>query len=159
MALVQTWSILSKSGPIQTKLSRPRKWIRGLTAGPLATYGTEGLRFESSNSQVSPGLHVPALHETNSPGGDLRAGSPSGPEPGHYVLSVQNWLATGARTGTLEVFGSVPGSETVVPAGIEAWTVSCTKPNGRLAGTEQIVVDRGQRKTVTVCKSGGKQPR
>jgi hypothetical protein len=27
--------------------------------------------------------------------------------PGHYVLSVQNWLATEGWTGTLEVFGSV----------------------------------------------------
>ncbi len=81
------------------------------------------------------------------------------PEPGHYVLSVQNWLATGGWTGTLEVYGSVPGSEVVVPAGIESWTVTCTKPNGRVAGTEQIVVDRGQRKPVTVCKSGGKGAR
>jgi hypothetical protein len=81
------------------------------------------------------------------------------PEPGHYVLSVQNWLASSGWTGKLEVYGSVPGSETIVPAGIESWTVTCTKPNGRLAGTEQIVVDRGQRKSVTVCKSGGKQPR
>jgi hypothetical protein len=81
------------------------------------------------------------------------------PEPGRYVLSVQNWLATGTWTGKLELFGSVPGSETVVPAGIEAWTVTCMKPNGKVAGTEQIVVDRGQRKAVTVCKAGGKQPR
>jgi Bacterial pre-peptidase C-terminal domain len=48
------------------------------------------------------------------------------PEPGRYILSVQNWLATGGWTGKLEVFGSVPGSETVVPAGIEAWTVTCS---------------------------------
>ena len=81
------------------------------------------------------------------------------PEPGQYILSVQNWLASSGWTGKLEVFGSVPGSETIVPAGIEAWTVSCYKPNGRLAGTEQIVVDRGKRKTVTACKEGGKQPR
>jgi hypothetical protein len=81
------------------------------------------------------------------------------PEPGHYVLSVQNWLATSGWTGTLEVFGSVPGTEVIVPAGIESWTVTCTKPNGSVAGTEQIVIDRGQRKAVTVCKSGGKQPR
>ena len=81
------------------------------------------------------------------------------PEPGRYVLSVQNYLATEGWTGTLELFGSVPGSETIVPAGIEAWTVTCTRPNGRVAGTEQIVVDRGQRKSVTACKSGGKQAR
>jgi hypothetical protein len=81
------------------------------------------------------------------------------PEPGHYVLSVQNWLASGGWTGKLEVFGSVPGTETVIPAGIEAWTVTCTRPNGKLLGTEQIVIDRGQRKTVTVCRRGGKQPR
>ena len=31
------------------------------------------------------------------------------PQPGHYILSVQNWLATGGWTGTLKVFGSVPG--------------------------------------------------
>lgn len=80
------------------------------------------------------------------------------PEPGPYILSVQNWLASSGWTGKLEVFGSVAGSETIVPAGIEAWTVSCYKPNGKLAGTEQIVVDRDQRKTVTVCKNGGKQP-
>ena len=81
------------------------------------------------------------------------------PQPGDYILSVQNWLASGGWTGKLEVFGSVPGSETIVPAGIEAWTVSCYKPNGKLSGIEQIVVDRNQRKTVTVCKDGGKQPR
>ncbi len=81
------------------------------------------------------------------------------PAPGHYILSVQNWAATQGWTGKLEVFGSVPGSETVVPAGIEAWTVTCEKPNGKVAGTEQIVIDRGERKTVTSCKSGGKQPR
>ena len=81
------------------------------------------------------------------------------PEPGHYVLSVQNWLASSGWTGTLEVFGSVPGTEVVIPAGIESWTVTCSKPNGKVAGTEQIVVDRGQRKAVTVCNAGGKQPR
>ncbi len=81
------------------------------------------------------------------------------PEPGRYVLSVQNWLASSGWTGTLELFGSVAGSETVVPAGIEAWTLTCERPNGKLAGTEQIVIDRGQRKTVTACKAGGKQPR
>jgi hypothetical protein len=81
------------------------------------------------------------------------------PEPGHYVLSVQNWLASGTWTGKLEVFGSVPGTEVVVPAGIEAWTVTCEKPSGKVIGTEQIVVDRGERKTVTVCRRGGKQPR
>jgi hypothetical protein len=81
------------------------------------------------------------------------------PEPGRYVLSVQNWLAKGGWTGKLEVFGSVPGTEVVVPAGIEAWTVTCTRPNGKLIGTEQIVIERGERKSVTVCRRGGKQPR
>jgi len=81
------------------------------------------------------------------------------PQAGDYILSVQNWLASSGWTGKLEVFGSVPGSETIIPAGIEAWTVSCYKPNGGLAGTEQIVIDRNQRKTVTACKNGGKQPR
>ena len=81
------------------------------------------------------------------------------PEPGHYILSVQNYLATGGFSGTLQVFGPVPGSEVIVPAGIEAWSVTCDRPNGKRAGGEQIVVDRGQRKTVTACKSGGKAPR
>jgi hypothetical protein len=86
------------------------------------------------------------------------------PEPGHYVLSIQNWLATSGQgwTGALDVFGEVPGSEVVVPAGIEAWTVSCSRPDGRVVGTQQIVVDRGQRQTVTACgnaKKGGKRPR
>ncbi len=80
------------------------------------------------------------------------------PEPGRYILSVQNWLATGGWTGKLEVFGSVPGTEVVVPGGIEAWTVTCTRPNGRVIGTEQIVIERGERKSVTVCRRGGKQP-
>jgi hypothetical protein len=86
------------------------------------------------------------------------------PEPGHYVLSIQNWLATSGAgwTGALDVFGEVPGSEVVVPAGIEAWTVSCERPDGRVVGTQQIVVDRGQRQTVTACgatKKGVKKPR
>ena len=53
----------------------------------------------------------------------------------------------------------MPGTEVVIPAGIESWTVTCSKPNGKVAGTEQIVVDRGQRKAVTACRAGGKQPR
>jgi hypothetical protein len=86
------------------------------------------------------------------------------PEPGHYVLSIQNWLATSGQgwTGALDVFGVVPGSEVIVPAGIEAWTVSCERPDGRVVGTQQIVVDRGQRQTVTACgatRKGGKKPR
>lgn len=74
-------------------------------------------------------------------------------EPGTYIISVQNWLAAEGWTGKLETFGSVPGSETFVPAGIEAWTVTCEAPDGTVVGTEQIVVDRGQRKTVTACAS------
>jgi Zinc carboxypeptidase len=90
------------------------------------------------------------------------------PEPGTYVLSVQNWAATQGWTGTLKVFGDVPGSEVIVPAGVEAWTVTCERPDGTVAGTEQIVVDRGERKTVTACsqattttrgKGKGKGPR
>jgi hypothetical protein len=80
------------------------------------------------------------------------------PEPGRYILSVQNWLAKGGWTGKLEVFGAVPGTEVVVPGGIEAWTVTCTRPSGRVIGTEQIVIERGERKSVTVCRRGGKQP-
>ena len=72
---------------------------------------------------------------------------------------MQNWLATGRWTGTLEVFGSVPGSEVIVPAGIEAWSVTCDRPGGKRAGSEQVVIDRGQRKTIAACRSGGRQPR
>jgi hypothetical protein len=82
------------------------------------------------------------------------------PEPGHYVLSVQNWLASGGWTGKLDVFAPVPGSEVFVPAGIEAFTVTCYRPTGKVIGSEQIVVDRGERKTVTACRrAGGKGPR
>ena len=81
------------------------------------------------------------------------------PAPGHYILSVQNWLATGGWTGKLEVFGAMPGTEVIVPAGVEAWSVTCEQPNGRRAGSEQVVIDRGQRKTITACRGGGKQPR
>jgi hypothetical protein len=84
------------------------------------------------------------------------------PEPGTYVLSVQNWLASEGWTGTLEVFGEVPGSEVVVPAGIEAWSVTCEDTRGRVVGSEQVVVARGERKTVTACdrgRGGGKRPR
>jgi hypothetical protein len=82
------------------------------------------------------------------------------PAPGRYILSVQNWLATGGWTGTLEVFGSVPGTEVVVPAGVETWTLTCRRSDGRLVGTEQVVVDRGQRKTVNACGiRKGKRPR
>jgi hypothetical protein len=103
--------------------------------------------------------------------GDVVASSTSGsadeviaydyPEPGRYVLSVQNWAATQGWTGTLEVFGSVAGSEVVVPAGIESWTVTCERPDGRVIGTQQMVIDRGERKVVTACgrSKGGKRPR
>jgi hypothetical protein len=82
------------------------------------------------------------------------------PEPGRYVLSIQNWAATGGWTGTLELFAAVPGSEVVVPAGIESWTVTCRRADGKVVGSEQVVVDRGQRKTLATCGAKrGKRPK
>jgi hypothetical protein len=68
-------------------------------------------------------------------------------------------LTSGPWSGTLGVFGSPPGRGTLVPAGIEAWTVTCAKPNGKLVGTEQIVDDHRQPKVLTACRHGGKRPR
>jgi hypothetical protein len=83
------------------------------------------------------------------------------PAPGTYVLSVQNWAATGGWTGEAKVFGAVSGTEVVVPAGIESWTITCERPDGKVVGTEQVVVDRGQRKAITACgttRRGAKRP-
>ena len=55
------------------------------------------------------------------------------PEPGHYILSVQNWLATGGWTGTLKVFGSVPGTEVIVPGGHRGLDGQLHRPNGKLS--------------------------
>ena len=47
-----------------------------------------------------------------------------------------------------------------MPAGIESWTITCTRADGKVIGTQQMVIDRGERKTVTACGKGkGKGPR
>ncbi len=48
---------------------------------------------------------------------------------------------------------------------LESWTLTCERADGTVVGTEQIVIDRGQRKTITACGAatrktkGPKRPR
>ena len=87
--------------------------------------------------------------------------------PGTYVARVENYVADGPWTLTIEQFEGQP--DQVVP-GREAWTLSCEGTDGHVYETHQVFVDRGQRVTLNMacgqtapepeqCFTGGKNPK
>ena len=73
--------------------------------------------------------------------------------PGRYTLEVRNFSATGGWTGAIERRDGDPNLGTA--AATEAWSITCTKPDGEVSGPHSLVVDRGQRlDATTLCRSG-----
>jgi hypothetical protein len=76
--------------------------------------------------------------------------------PGTYELKIDNWLATQGYTGTIATFGAKPGTEKALPTGPETWTMTC-EIGGRVAGLQEIGVERGEAKSVEPCGPEAKQ--
>ena len=76
-------------------------------------------------------------------------------EPGEYVVRVLNWLAEDPRYTV--TFGTYAAGETEHRArSPEAWTLTCEQPDGTVADTQKVFVDRAERVSVgSVCGSGG----
>jgi hypothetical protein len=67
------------------------------------------------------------------------------PAPGEYTVEVNNYAGGTAAsdwTGKVEFANPVPPTSTGIK---EAWILSCTKNNGDVIGSREVVVDRGQR--------------
>jgi hypothetical protein len=72
------------------------------------------------------------------------------PEPGDYVVRVNNFLAARPYKGFFELYGA---TATVVPTKQESWTLSCEALDGTVLSRRRVDVDRGQRKDLgRVCK-------
>ena len=66
------------------------------------------------------------------------------PAPGKYILVINNYSAVSGYEGRIAVFGEQPGTEEIVPASKEAWTLTCESA-GKVIGTRKVEVARGQR--------------
>ena len=76
--------------------------------------------------------------------------------PGRYTLEVRNYSSTGGWSGTIERRAGDPNLGSA--ARTEAWSVTCSKPDGEVSGPHNVVVERGQRlDATTLCRSGRKK--
>jgi hypothetical protein len=64
------------------------------------------------------------------------------PEPGKYVLEVDNFAAATGWHGNINLFGSV--STTVDKSVKEAYTLTCERADGTVLASRPVIVDRGQ---------------
>lgn len=62
-----------------------------------------------------------------------------------YVAEIRNFAAIGPVDGKIAFFAAKPGTETVVPAQRESYTLTCERPAGRVLATAKVTVDRGRR--------------
>ena len=81
------------------------------------------------------------------------------PAPGRYVLEVRNAGALSGYEGSLAVFGEQPGTETVLPASEETWTLTCETRDGAVVARRKLDIRRGQRKDLgQACRSTAAAP-
>jgi hypothetical protein len=73
------------------------------------------------------------------------------PKPGKYVLRIVNFSAASPYTGSIEVYGSKPGSEQTFPVVKESYTITCETPAGQVLTTNPLEVDRGGRVSYDPC--------
>ncbi len=86
------------------------------------------------------------------------SGNPANPESimlddpplGAYVLRVVNYLAAGPWT--VEAKWLPAGPEQVTPGRVEAWTLTCRRPNG-VTVSRKVVIGRGESKALSPCSS------
>jgi hypothetical protein len=73
------------------------------------------------------------------------------PKPGKYVLRVVNFSAVAPYDGSIEVYGSKPGSEQRFPIVKESYTLTCETPTGQVLTTNPLEVDRGATVSFDPC--------
>ena len=86
------------------------------------------------------------------------SGNPANPESimlddpplGAYVLRVVNYLAAGPWT--VEAKWLPAGPEQITPGRVEAWTLTCRRPNG-VTVSRKVVIGRGESKALSPCSS------
>jgi hypothetical protein len=86
------------------------------------------------------------------------SGNPANPESimledppvGEYVLRVVNFLAAGPWT--VEAKWLPAGPEQITPGRVEAWTLTCRRPNG-VTVARKVVIGRGERKALSPCSA------
>src|SRR3954452_3186440 len=66
------------------------------------------------------------------------------PEAGHYVLEIVNFSAAAPYDGSIELYGSKPGSEQRFPIVHEGYTITCETPDGHVLTTNPLEITRGQ---------------
>jgi hypothetical protein len=84
------------------------------------------------------------------------SGNPANPETivlddpaaGDYVLRVVNFLAAGPWTVEAGWFRA--GPDQVTPGRIEAWTLTCERPDG-ITVARKVVIDRGETQALEAC--------
>jgi hypothetical protein len=86
------------------------------------------------------------------------SGNPANPESimlddppvGDYVLRVVNYLAAGPWT--VEAKWLPAGPEEITPGRVEAWTLTCERPDGVTVG-RKLVIGRGESKALSPCSA------
>jgi hypothetical protein len=86
------------------------------------------------------------------------SGNPANPESimlddppvGDYVLRVVNFLAAGPWT--VEAKWLPAGPEEITPGKVEAWTLTCERPDG-VTVARKVVIGRGERKALSPCSA------
>ena len=75
------------------------------------------------------------------------------PEPGDYVVRVNNFAAARPFTGYFELYGA---SRMVVPPRAESWTLTCEAVDGKVLTRRTVDVGRGERRDLgRVCSDIG----
>jgi hypothetical protein len=62
-----------------------------------------------------------------------------------YILEIRNFAAVGPYDGSIQLFGSTPGTEKLVKATTEQWTLTCER-DGKAFATTKVQVARGAAK-------------
>jgi Zinc carboxypeptidase len=86
------------------------------------------------------------------------SGNPANPElimlddppVGDYVLRVVNWLA--AAPWTVEAKWLAAGPDEVTPGQVEAWTLTCERPDG-VTVARKVVIGRGESQALRPCNT------
>jgi hypothetical protein len=73
------------------------------------------------------------------------------PKPGKYVLRIVNFSAAAPYNGSIEVYGSKPGSEQTFPVVKEGYTITCETATGQVLTTNPLEIDRGATVSYDPC--------
>ena len=73
---------------------------------------------------------------------------------GQYVVRVINWAAAEPYNGNVRFYSPEPFQ----PATTETWTLTCELPEGNALTTQEVLINRGQQKTINFTSTCGQGP-